>query len=434
MSKAEDITSIREKLGITRKEFSDALYFSKEQEKLLKEWETGKVDIPEDIYNKIMSFPTEVPFKNKPLEECRFKQIDLFAGIGGIRLAFQRHGGYNVYSSECDKFAQTTYRINFGETPDGDITVVDENDIPDHDILLAGFPCQPFSQAGLHKGFEDTRGTLFFDVARIIKAKRPKAFMLENVKQLKGHDNGKTIRVMLSVLDELNYYVPNPQVLNAYHFGVPQNRERIIIVGYRKDLILKKSFFDYLNEYIEEAPTLKDLFKDLPSIKAGKMSNKYSSNCSSKFVKKYIRNKDSILTQHIARPHNENDLKIYKLVLKAKKKGKNLRYVDIPIELQTHSNTNSFLDRYKALDYYSISHTIVAHISKDGHYYIHPDLKQNRSITVREAARIQSFPDDFYFEYSRTAAFKQIGNAVPPVLSLKIASAILDFLKKDNKG
>ncbi|HHP7817663.1 TPA: DNA cytosine methyltransferase, partial [Streptococcus pyogenes] len=129
------------------------------------------------------------------------------------------------------------------------------------------------------------------------------------------------------------------------------------------------------------------------------------------------------------RPHNENDLKIYKLVLRAKKKGKNLRYIDIPEELQTHSNTTSFLDRYKALDYGSVSHTVVAHIAKDGHYYIHPDLRQNRSITVREAARIQGFPDDFYFEHSRTAAFKQIGNAVPPILSKKIAMAVIDFLR-----
>lgn len=142
----------------------------------------GKLEIPDEIYNKIMSFPPEPPFKNKPLNQCRFKQIDLFAGIGGIRQAFQKQGGYNIYSSEFDKFAQTTYRINYGEVPDGDIALVDESEILDHDILLAGFPCQPFSQAGLHKGFEDARGTLFFDVARIIKKKRPKAFMLENVK------------------------------------------------------------------------------------------------------------------------------------------------------------------------------------------------------------------------------------------------------------
>ena len=170
----------------------------------------------------------------------------------------------------------------------------------------------------------------------------------------------------------------------------------------------------------------------MPNIRAGKSSKEYCCNYVSKYVQKYIRSNDDILTQHIARPHSKNDLRIYKLVLKAKKIGENLRYNDIPVELQTHSNTTSFLDRYKALDYDSVSHTVVAHISKDGHYYIHPDLRQNRSISVREAARIQGFPDNFYFESSRTAAFRQIGNAVPPILSVKLASAILDFIKVDN--
>lgn len=310
----------------------------------------------------------------------------------------------------------------------------------DLDGIIGGPPCQAYSTIGRGnnkaKKSTDKRIYLYKYYLDFLNKYKPKFFIFENVKGLLSFKDISGNLLFPKIIHEFDLagYKVNYKIINASDFGVPQKRERIIIVGYRKDLILKKSFFDYLNEYIEEAPTLKDLFKDLPSIKAGKMSNKYSSNCSSKFVKKYIRNKNNILTQHIARPHNENDLKIYKLVLKAKKKGKNLRYVDIPIELQTHSNTNSFLDRYKALDYYSISHTIVAHISKDGHYYIHPDLKQNRSITVREAARIQSFPDDFYFEYSRTAAFKQIGNAVPPILSLKIALAILDFLKKDNKG
>lgn len=310
----------------------------------------------------------------------------------------------------------------------------------DLDGIIGGPPCQAYSTIGRANNKEkkstDKRIYLYKYYLDFLNKYKPKFFIFENVKGLLSFKDISGNLLFPKIIHEFDIagYKVNYKIINASDFGVPQKRERIIIVGYRKDLILKKSFFDYLNEYIEEAPTLKDLFKDLPSIKAGKMSNKYPSNCSSKFVKKYIRNKDSVLTQHIARPHNENDLKIYKLVLKAKKKGKNLRYVDIPIELQTHSNKNSFLDRYKALDYYSISHTIVAHISKDGHYYIHPDLKQNRSITVREAARIQSFPDDFYFEYSRTAAFKQIGNAVPPVLSLKIALAILDFLKKDNKA
>ena len=231
MSRATEIFAVREKLGITRKEFSDALYLDKKQEKLLKEWETGSIEVPDDVYKKILNFPTEPPFKNRPIEECRFKQIDLFAGIGGIRQAFQRQGGYNVYSSEWDKFAQKTYRINFGEIPDGDITLVSENDIPDHDILLAGFPCQPFSQAGLHKGFEDARGTLFFEIARLVKARRPPYLLLENVPGLLSHNKGATFNTILYTLYELGYHV-EWQVLNSKDFGVPQSRKRVYLIGY----------------------------------------------------------------------------------------------------------------------------------------------------------------------------------------------------------
>lgn len=306
------------------------------------------------------------------------------------------------------------------------------------DGIIGGPPCQAYSTIGRAnnkaKKSTDKRIYLYKYYLDFLNRYRPKFFVFENVKGLLSFKDVSGHLLLPEIIHEFDIagYKVNYKIVNASDFGVPQKRERIIIVGYRKDLILNKSFFDCLYDYIEEAPTLKELFSDLPSIKAGKDSNKYCCDHLSKFVKKYIRTEEDILTQHVARPHNENDLKIYKLVLKSKKKGKNLKYVDIPLELQTHSNTTSFLDRYKALDYDSVSHTIVAHISKDGHYYIHPDLKQNRSITVREAARIQGFPDDFYFEYSRTAAFKQIGNAVPPILSLKIASAILEFFKKDN--
>lgn len=383
MSRAEDITSIREKLGITRKEFSDALYFSKEQEKLLKEWETGKIGVPEDVYEKIMSFPTEAPFKNKPIEECRFKQIDLFAGIGGIRQAFQRQGGYNVYSSEWDKFAQTTYRINFGETPDGDITQVNENDIPNHDILLAGFPCQPFSQAGLHKGFEDARGTLFFDVARIIKAKKPKAFMLENVKQLKGHDKGNTIRVILSVLDELNYYVPDPQVLNAYHFGVPQNRERIIIVGFNKD---------YLPENYEEFKYPKGHIDD--SVRVG---NILETDVGDRFTIS-----DKLWQGHQTRKKMHE------------KKGNGFGFCLF--------NENS---KYTS--------TISARYYKDGsEALIEQHGKNPRMLTPRECARLQGFTDDFIIPVSNARAYKQFGNSVCIPVIEAVAKAMLEYLGKYN--
>ncbi|MCK9330925.1 MAG: DNA cytosine methyltransferase, partial [Candidatus Cloacimonetes bacterium] len=172
-------------------------------------------------------------------DKSTFKFIDLFAGIGGFRLAMQSLGGKCVFTSEWDEQAKKTYHVNFGEVPFGDITKDEiKNCIPDNfDILCAGFPCQAFSIAGRRAGFEDTRGTLFFDVAEILKRKKPKAFLLENVKGLRNHDQGKTLKIILSVLrDDLNYYVPNPQTLNAKDFGVPQNRERIFIVGFRKDL------------------------------------------------------------------------------------------------------------------------------------------------------------------------------------------------------
>ena len=379
MSRAEDILAVREKLGIRRKEFSDALSFTREQEKMLKDWETGKVDVPNEIYDKIMSFPTEPLFKNRPIEECRFKQIDLFAGIGGIRQPFQKHGGYNVYSSEWDKFAQTTYRINYGEVPDGDITLVDEKNIPDHDILLAGFPCQPFSQAGLHKGFEDTRGTLFFDIARILKEKRPKAFMLENVKQLRGHDKGNTIRVILSVLDELNYYVPDPQILNGYHFGLPQNRERIIIVGFNKDY-LPENFkeFEYPVGQIDEKVCVGDVLEES--------------------VGERFTISDKLWEGHQARKR------------KHKKKGNGFGFALF--------NEDS---KYTS--------TISARYYKDGsEALIEQSGKNPRMLTPRECARLQGFPDDFIIPVSNAQSYKQFGNSVCIPVIDAVAVAMLDYL------
>lgn len=185
----------------------------------------------------LFNFDEEIPFP-KP-QKPKFTFIDLFAGIGGFRLAFQRLEGNCVFTSEWDKYSQKTYQANFGEIPFGDITKESNKSfIPnDFDVLCAGFPCQAFSIAGKRGGFEDTRGTLFFDVAEIIKRKQPKAFFLENVKGLKNHDRGKTLATILNTLrEDLNYFVLEPQILNAKNFGVPQNRERIFIVGFRKDL------------------------------------------------------------------------------------------------------------------------------------------------------------------------------------------------------
>jgi len=183
-----------------------------------------------------------------------FKFIDLFAGIGGIRLGFEHVGGKCVFSSEWDKHAQKTYKANFGELPSGDITAISPEEIPDHDILLGGFPCQSFSIIGQGKGFEDTRGTLFFNIASIIQEKQPKAFMLENVKQLVTHDKGNTFKVILETLSKLGYTVHH-KVLNALDFGLPQKRERIIIVGFKDNVPfnfpLGNSSYD-LNDILEK--------------------------------------------------------------------------------------------------------------------------------------------------------------------------------------
>jgi len=167
-----------------------------------------------------------------------FKFIDLFAGIGGIRIPFQELGGECVFSSDWDSDSQKTYEANFGERPIGDITKINEDNIPSHDILLAGFPCQAFSIIGKGKGFQDTRGTLFFDIERILRAKQPRAFLLENVKQLRGHDGGRTLQVILESLKNLGYFV-HWKVLNALDFGLPQKRERIYIVGFLNDVDFK---------------------------------------------------------------------------------------------------------------------------------------------------------------------------------------------------
>lgn len=381
LERNDAIKSQREKLDITRKEFSDALGFSKVEEKKLKLWEEGKEPIPDEIYNRIMKFPTEPKYANPDIQ--RFTQIDLFAGIGGIRQGFQRCGGKTVFSSEWDKFAQKTYRVNYGEVPAGDITQINPSDIPNHDILLGGFPCQPFSQAGLKKGFEDTRGTLFFNIAAILKEKRPKAFMLENVKQLRGHDKGNTIKVILNTLDELNYYVPDPEILNAYYFGAPQNRERIIIVGFNKDY-LPKDFepFKYPKGKISEEVCVGNILED---------------NVSEKFTIS-----DKLYQGHLDRKKEHE------------KKG----------------NGFGFCLFDKNSKYTS---TISARYYKDGsEALIDQGDKNPRMLTPRECARLQGFPEDFIIPVSNSQAYKQFGNSVCINVIEAVAKEMVNYLEKNN--
>lgn len=381
--RSENITKIRKTLDITRKEFSDALNFSKEQEKKLKLWEEAKEEIPENIYQRIMNFPTKPLLKFPENQEPLFTQIDLFAGIGGIRQGFQRCGGKTVFSSEWDKFAQKTYRINYGEMPAGDITLINPIDIPDHDILLGGFPCQPFSQAGLKKGFADTRGTLFFNIAEILRIKRPKAFMLENVKQLRGHDGGNTLKVILNVLHGLNYYVPEPEVLNAYRFGVPQNRERIIIVGFNKDY-LPENFdtFKYPVGNIDE------------NVKVGNILEK---NVDSKYTIS-----DKMYEGHINRKAEH------------KTKGNGFGFCTF--------NENS-----------KYTNTISARYYKDGsEALIEQKDKNPRMLTPRECARLQGFPEEFIIPVSNAQAYKQFGNSVCINVIEAVARKMVDYLQRYN--
>ena len=264
----DSIKAKRQKLGLTQKDFADALGLGKNGDRTIRRWENGESTPSKLEYKAIMEFAKTIPY-GESVDHPSFKFIDLFAGIGGIRIPFQELGGKCVFTSEWDKFAQKTYRLNFGEEPSGDITLIDEKSIPDFDILLGGFPCQPFSQAGLKKGFSDTRGTLFFEIERILKEKKPKAFLLENVKQLRSHNKGRTLAVILEHLDALNYYVKF-EVLRAGDFGVPQNRERIYIVG------LDKDYFDLSNDYDFQFPKPSNIKTRLGDILENDVDEKYT--------------------------------------------------------------------------------------------------------------------------------------------------------------
>jgi DNA (cytosine-5)-methyltransferase 1 len=308
--------------------------------------------------------------------------IDLFAGIGGIRRGFERATPEKikcVFTSEWDKYAAQTYEANYpGEKVHGDITLIDEKEVPDHDILLAGFPCQPFSQAGLKKGFEDTRGTLFFDIERILLEKKPEAFLLENVKRLRTHDNGNTLRIILEHLKKAGYENTQYKVLRARDFGLPQNRERIFIVGFLDNKVDFK-----FPEPSEKETRVGDILED-------KVDDKYTIS-------------DRLWEGH-QRRKKQNKLK-----------GKGFGY--------------GIVDRNS-----EYTNTISARYYKDGsEILIRQEEKNPRKLTPREAARLQGFPDDFKIEVSDNQAYKQFGNSVPVNTVEAIAKNMLLALKKRNK-
>lgn len=299
------------------------------------------------------------------------------------------------------------------------------------DLIIGGPPCQAYSLVGRSRDKDnmanDPRNFLYKEYAKFLKRYKPKAFVFENVMGLITAGKGSYFKNMQSYFKRIGYEL-NYTIQNSENFGVLQTRKRIILIGWKKGLDFKYPKF----EVNQHNYTIKDILSDLKKLKPGEQNNitKYvgESNC---YLNKFqMRNGVDFVSQHVTRGNNKRDLAIYKIAIKKwLDKNERLKYPDLPKHLKTHKNEQSFLDRFKVVDLDGLSHTMVAHISKDGHHYIYPDLKQIRSLSVREAARIQSFPDDYYFEGGRTAAFKQIGNAVPPLMAKEIASKIKQQLQ-----
>ncbi|WP_121667318.1 DNA cytosine methyltransferase [Mesonia aquimarina] len=296
------------------------------------------------------------------------------------------------------------------------------------DLIIGGPPCQAYSILGRHQENieNDPRNKLYIQYGRFLKKYQPRAFVFENVPGLLSAQKGQHFKNLKTYFRKMGYEVYHDK-LNSADYGVLQARKRIIIVGWRKD---NDHGFPAI-EKIKRKFTVNDCFQDLPKLKPGEALKvtPYSLN-KNEYLEKYeLRNGVDFVTQHIARPHNERDLNIYKTAIKKWNRERvRIKYPDLPSHLKTHKNESSFIDRFKVVDGKGVSHTVVAHIAKDGHHYIHPDIKQCRSISVREAARLQSFPDNFFFEGPRTAAFKQIGNAVPPLMASAIANKMREYL------
>lgn len=299
------------------------------------------------------------------------------------------------------------------------------------DVIIGGPPCQAYSLVGRavkeNKMVDDPRNFLYLMYCRFLQKYNPRMFVFENVPGLLTANKGQHFKNLKKYMRRVGYEI-EARELNACNFGVLQNRKRIIIVGWRKN---SPYYFPEIPT-VQHNFTVNDLFRDLPNLQAGETNNQYTRARRSQYLTDFnIRENGDVLTWHEARPHIDRDREIYRRAIRLWNDGhQRLRYCDLPDELRTHQNVTAFLDRFKVVEGdTSTCHTMMAHISKDGHYFIHPDLAQARSITVREAARIQSFPDSFFFESSRTAAFTQIGNAVPPLMAKAIAEEIRELLE-----
>lgn len=304
------------------------------------------------------------------------------------------------------------------------------------DVIIGGPPCQAYSLVGRAQSShmetpmsEDPRNDLYKLYARFLKHYQPKMFVFENVMGIESANDGRTWKNIQKYLKRVGYEIECHEQ-NSKTFGVLQNRRRMIIVGWLKNSGMKYPTF----KKVEVNAIVNDLFVDLPKLYPGESRQTYASSKMSRYVKQNnIRVKEDVLTLHVSRPNKERDITIYRKAIELwNDEHKRLNYNDLPDELKTHKNRKSFLDRFKVVEGdESYCHTMLAHISKDGHYFIHPDIEQHRSITVREAARIQSFPDNYFFEGPRTAQFVQIGNAVPPMMARGIATGIADELRRE---
>jgi DNA (cytosine-5)-methyltransferase 1 len=372
-------------------------HYKKDAIKILNEYVDYKLEselvsiVEEDALQQLLFEVENVPFPTP--ENYKFKFIDLFAGIGGFRIAMQNLGGKCVFTSEWDKEAKRTYKANFGEVPFGDITKTEvKRYIPaNFDLLCAGFPCQAFSIAGKRGGFDDTRGTLFFEVAEIIKAHKPKAIFLENVKGLRSHDKGQTLATILNVLrNDLDYYVPEPKIINAKEFGVPQNRERIYIVGFRKDLCI--------NDFEYPKPTnSKVKFADIKEQKV--VPTKYYLST------RYMQT----LVNHKARHEG---------------KGNGFGYEIISDEGISNAIVVGGMGRERnlVLDHRITDFTPTTHIKGT------VNRQGIRKMTPREWARLQGFPDNYIIPVADASAYKQFGNSVAVPAIQATAKNILELL------
>lgn len=408
--------------------------------------------------------------------------LDLFAGAGGLSEGFARIGATGVAHVEKDAYAsltletraayyylrdegrleeyrayQRTYHLSrreraeareeFLEKIPGDIlaSVINEEiseetiegifeqideqmavrNIEDLDLVIGGPPCQAYSVAGRSRTGEnnenDPRHFLYRMYVQFLVRYQPKAFVFENVPGIYTARNGEIFQDVREQLEGAGYIIETYD-FNALDFGVPQNRKRVIIMGWREDIGFQH--FE-VAEGIRNEHNVIEFLNDLPVLNAGETYTgfDYHQEVNTALENANIRSEEDFVTHHIARSHIDRDLQIYTHAVNLwNEEHRRLKYNDLPEELITHKNTRSFLDRFKVvagdIDH---SHTVVAHISKDGHHYIHYDIKQNRSLTVREAARLQSFPDNYFFEGPRTANFVQIGNAVPPLMAERIA-------------